>query len=149
MRAVVQRVCDCSVTVGGHTVGSIQTGLLIYLGVSVEDNQADAALLTQKIINLRIFQDENGKMNLSACDVAAEVLVVSQFTLFADARKGRRPSYAGAAAPDHARELYEAFLAQISDYGIIPAHGEFGATMDVTYTNQGPVTILLDSKKNF
>jgi D-aminoacyl-tRNA deacylase len=148
MRAVIQRVRNCSVTVAGQTVGKIEKGLLIYLGVAIGDNEGDANFLADKAINLRIFHDDEGKMNLSVKDTSAEILVVSQFTLCADLRRGRRPSFAPAAPPTQAEELYRAFLAILADRGIVPAHGEFGAHMDVAYTNEGPVTFILDSSKD-
>ena len=147
MRAVVQRVRDCSVTVDRSITGAIGEGLLVYLGVEQEDSETDTSYMCDKIVNLRIFSDSDGKMNLSALDERAEILVVSQFTLCADVRKGRRPSYAKAAEPDLARALYERFISEVGRTGLTVAQGQFGAMMDVTYTNRGPVTILLDSKK--
>ena len=148
MRIVLQRVRDCSVTVSGRTVADIKKGLLVYLGVAIGDSEADAGFLAEKVVNLRVFHDDEGKMNLSAKDTEAEILVVSQFTLCADLRRGRRPSFAAAAPPIQAEDLYRAFLSTIEERGITPAHGEFGAHMDVTYTNEGPVTFLLDSRKD-
>ena len=149
MRAVVQRVLDCRVEVAGRVTGEISGGLLIYLGIEKNDDDTDVLYLSEKIVNLRIFQDESGKMNLSAVDLQKELLVVSQFTLFADARKGRRPSYSQAADPEKAIPLYRSFLSKLTDLGFLPKEGEFGGMMNVTYTNHGPVTILLDSKKLF
>ena len=149
MRAVVQRVLDCRVEFQGRVTGEIDDGLLIYLGIEKDDVESDSAYLTEKIVNLRIFQDESGKMNLSAIDLQKEMLVVSQFTLFADARKGRRPSYSKAAEPETAIPLYKSFLQRLTSFGFSPKEGEFGGMMNVSYTNQGPVTILLDSKKLF
>lgn len=149
MRAVVQRVENCSVSVSGRTVGSITRGLLVYLGVAVDDSEADADFLAEKICGLRIFEDGEEKMNLSVNDTRGEILVVSQFTLCADTRKGKRPSYSGAALPEKAVPLYEYFVQKVRKTGIRTETGEFGASMDVAYVNKGPVTILLDSKKLF
>lgn len=149
MRAVIQRVRDCRVLTGGVLSGEIDDGLLVYVGVCNGDDETDSRYLAEKTTNLRIFLDEAGKMNLSAVDLDKKILVVSQFTLCADARKGRRPSYAHAAEPDDAVELYEHFIATLRDMGLTVAQGVFGGMMDVTYTNFGPVTILLDSKKQF
>jgi D-tyrosyl-tRNA(Tyr) deacylase len=149
MRAVVQRVRECSVRVEGRLTGSIGFGLLVYLGVGRNDSEKDAASLCEKIVNLRIFPDGQGRMNLSVSEVGGEILVVSQFTLYGDAREGRRPSYSGAAETAKAKALYETSLALLARAGIKVAQGEFQASMDVTYTNAGPVTILLDSEKKF
>lgn len=149
MRAVVQRVRDCSVTVAGRIVGSISRGLLVYLGVGRADTPATVPALADKVVNLRIFPDGEGKMNLSVKDVGGSVLVVSQFTLFGDVRGGRRPSYTAAAEPGTARELYEAFLRCVAAEGLAVAGGEFQARMDVAYVNEGPVTILVDTEKAF
>jgi D-tyrosyl-tRNA(Tyr) deacylase len=149
MRAVVQRVRDCTVTVSGRTTGHIHAGLLVYLGIGKSDSSRDVRPLCDKIITLRIFPDSDGRMNLSVIDTAGSLLVVSQFTLFGDAREGRRPSYSSAAEPGTARVLYEEVLATLRLTGIEVASGEFQALMDVTYTNVGPVTILLDSEKRF
>ncbi|WP_020613632.1 D-aminoacyl-tRNA deacylase [Sediminispirochaeta bajacaliforniensis] len=149
MRAVVQRVKRCTVTVEGQTVGNIGHGLLVYLGVEHEDGEKDLSYLEEKISGLRIFQDEAGKMNLSVVDVAGSILVVSQFTLCADTRKGKRPSYNFAADPEIARNLYREMAERFSRRGIHTETGKFGASMDVDYINQGPVTILLDSRKRF
>ena len=149
MRAVVQRVKDCTVTVGTETVGAIAAGLLVYVGFESDDSDPDIRFLADKLVNLRIFPDSEGKMNLSVKEIAERILVVSQFTLHADARKGRRPSYNRAAPPDRAKALYTAFLAELERLDIHPEQGRFGASMEVRYTNQGPVTILLDSKKEF
>jgi len=148
MKAVVQRVTDAQVTVNGSVKGKIKTGLLVYLGVAQDDSEADADWLCNKIVNLRIFDDDNGVMNLSLGEIGADagLLVVSQFTLLADARKGRRPSWNAAAAPEKAKELYEYFLAKINGCGLLCESGEFQAHMKVSYTNDGPVTILLDTK---
>jgi D-aminoacyl-tRNA deacylase len=149
MRAVVQRVHRSHVTVAGEAVGRIGKGLLVLLGVEQEDSDDDARVLADKIVALRIFDDAEGKMNLSLAEVAGEMLVVSQFTLLGDCRKGRRPSFVAAAAPDKANELYEAFVAAVGVQGIRVATGRFRAMMDVELVNDGPVTLLLDSKKRF
>lgn len=149
MRAVVQRVADCTVSVGKRQIGHIEKGLLVYLGVESQDSQKDIDYLTDKVITLRIFPDEDNRMNLSVSDLGLELLVVSQFTLYADARKGRRPSYIRAAGPEKAEQLYELFLAALKGRGFTPAHGAFGEMMEVSYTNLGPVTILIDSQKEF
>ncbi len=149
MRAVVQRVKDAAVTVGAREVGRINAGLLVYLGIGRNDTDRDLRILSEKVANLRIFPDENGKMNLSVTDVRGEILVVSQFTLFGDAREGRRPSYTEAAPPDLARALYEKAVEVLRMMGFRVATGEFQASMEVSYTNLGPITILLDSEKKF
>lgn len=149
MRAVVQRVSRSKVTVAGEVVGSIGRGLLVLLGVEQDDVEDDARTLADKIVALRIFDDAEGKMNLSLADVAGEMLVVSQFTLLGDCRKGRRPSFVAAAAPEKANELYEAFVAAVGVQGIPVATGRFRAMMDVELVNDGPVTLLLDSRKRF
>lgn len=149
MRAVVQRVSRSKVTVAGEVVGSIGRGLLVLLGVEQDDVEDDALTLADKIVALRIFDDAEGKMNLSLADVAGEMLVVSQFTLLGDCRKGRRPSFVAAAAPEKANELYEAFVAAVGVQGIPVATGRFRAMMDVELVNDGPVTLLLDSRKRF
>jgi len=149
MRAVIQRVSRASVTVDRETVGSIGRGLLVLLGVSVEDDERDADYLAEKSLNLRVFEDEDGKMNLSLNDIGGELLVVSQFTLYGDARKGRRPSYIKAAEPERANELYEYFAGRIRESLGSVQTGKFQAMMDVELLNDGPVTILLDSFKQF
>ena len=149
MRAVVQRVRDCSVSVDGRLKDRIDDGLLVYLGVGRNDSPRDAVSLCDKIVNLRIFTDGQGKMNLSVRDTGGSVLVVSQFTLYGDAREGRRPSYTEAADPANARTLYQHALTLIQASGVPVASGEFQTSMEVTYTNVGPVTILLDSEKRF
>jgi D-aminoacyl-tRNA deacylase len=149
MRAVVQRVRDCSVSVEGRETGRIASGVLVYLGVGRNDAERDVKLLCDKVVNLRIFPDENGKMNLSVRDIGGGVIVVSQFTLFGDAREGRRPSYTEAAEPKAARVLYDRVLEVMRQSGLQVASGEFQASMQVAYTNLGPVTILLDSEKRF
>lgn len=149
MRAVVQRIAGCAVRVEGRQTGSISRGLLVYLGVGREDSDRDLAYLVDKVVNLRIFPDGQGKMNLSISDTKGEILVVSQFTLYGDAREGRRPSYSGAAEGEQARGYYLRFLEQLKQKGFAVQAGEFAASMEVSYTNVGPVTILLDSRKLF
>ena len=149
MRAVVQRVSRAKVTVGGQVTGEIPAGLVILLGVGREDTPAVAAALAEKAANLRIFEDENEKMNRSLLDVKGGALVVSQFTLYGDARGGRRPSFIAAAAPEQARSLYEALCQALRGLGVTVATGIFQAMMSVELVNEGPVTILLDSDKNF
>lgn len=150
MRAVVQRVKSASVEVDNVITGEIGPGLLIFLGVGDDDDKSDADYLVNKIINLRIFEDEEGQMNLSAVDLLKEILVVSQFTLFGDCRKGRRPSFFEAASPDIAEELYDYFVDKVKkDTNLEVATGEFQAMMNVDLINDGPVTLLVDSKKNF
>lgn len=149
MRAVVQRVKRGSVTVAERTLGQIARGFVVLLGVGSDDTPDDALYLAEKVANLRVFEDETGKMNLSLLEVGGEVLVVSQFTLYGDARKGRRPSFAQAAPPELGKRLYEQFIAELRRQGLSVAHGEFGAKMLVEILNDGPVTILLDSKKLF
>lgn len=149
MRAVVQRVAECSVTTEGRVCGKIDRGLLVYLGVGTGDSEQDLRYLADKVVNLRIFTDSNGKMNLSVLDTGGGVLVVSQFTLYGDARQGRRPSYTGAAEPQKARSYYGRFTEAIREQGLQVETGEFAARMEVRYTNVGPVTILLDSTKTF
>jgi D-tyrosyl-tRNA(Tyr) deacylase len=149
MRAVVQRVSQASVTVEGKVTGQIERGLLVLLGVEQGDTDADAHYLVEKTLALRIFDDAEGKMNLSLEDVRGELLVVSQFTLLGDCRKGRRPSFIQAAAPELAERLYETFLAAAALCGVRVASGVFRANMQVALVNDGPVTLLLDSKKAF
>jgi D-tyrosyl-tRNA(Tyr) deacylase len=149
MRAVVQRVRDARITVDNRTVGAIPSGLLVYLAVAADDEDSDLRYIADKVINLRIFPDDGGKMNLSVRDAGGALLVVSQFTLYGDARQGRRPSYTAAADPDKARSFYERLIAEIRSRGLEVQSGEFAARMEVRYTNQGPVTILLDSDKLF
>lgn len=149
MRAVVQRVKKSSVTVDGKIVGKIGNGLLVLLGVGEEDDNKDLEYMIDKVLGLRIFQDENDKMNLSLLDIEGELLVVSQFTLYGDVRKGKRPSFTKSAHPDIANKLYEEFIEKTKEKGIKVEHGIFGAHMDVDLINDGPVTILLDSKKKF
>jgi D-tyrosyl-tRNA(Tyr) deacylase len=145
----VQLVRDASVSTAAEVTGRIEMGLLVYLGVSRDDARSDAQYLAEKIAALRIFGDSEGKMNLSVRDVRGGVLAISQFTLLADARKGRRPSYSNAAPPEEAKPLYEYFMEQIRCQGLPCFGGVFQSHMLVRYTNDGPVTILLDSRKNF
>jgi D-aminoacyl-tRNA deacylase len=145
MRALIQRVTSASVVVENETVGTIERGLLVLLGVGQDDGAAEAELLAEKIANLRIFSDPDGKFNLSLLDVGGAALVVSQFTLFADTRKGRRPSFIHAAAPDHAAPLVERFGDLLRERGVRVATGRFGAAMQVQLVNDGPVTIWLDT----
>jgi D-tyrosyl-tRNA(Tyr) deacylase len=149
MRAVVQRVSRAKVTVDGIVVGEIGLGLLVLLGVGRNDNNDAADYLADKIVGLRIFEDEAGKMNLAVGEVDGGVLVVSQFTLYGDVRRGKRPSFDDAAPPQQARELYEYFVDRIQKAGLLCATGRFQEMMDVELVNEGPVTILLDSKKTF
>ena len=150
MRAVVQRVTRASVRVGGETVGAIDGGLVVLLGIARDDTEQDAKYLVEKITALRIFDDADGRMNLSVVDAGGSLLVVSQFTLYGDARRGRRPSWSDAASPDAAEPLYEFFLgeARRSLNGRV-ATGSFRRMMEVELVNDGPVTILLDSRKQF
>ncbi|HEX8733991.1 MAG TPA: D-aminoacyl-tRNA deacylase [Pyrinomonadaceae bacterium] len=149
MRAVLQRVSRAKVTVEGETVGEIGKGILVLLGVAREDTEKEAVYLLEKTLNLRIFEDAGGKMNLSLVDIAGELLVVSQFTLYGDARRGRRPSFIEAAAPDEANRLYEFFASEARKQIAKVETGKFQAMMDVELVNDGPVTILLDSAKLF
>jgi D-tyrosyl-tRNA(Tyr) deacylase len=149
MRAVVQRVSHARVTVDDETTGEIGPGLLVYLGVATGDTRPDADYLADKILGLRIFEDADGKMNLAVTNVGGEVLVVSQFTLYGDVRRGKRPSFDVAAPPVQARELYEYFVEKIRASGVHCETGRFQETMQVASVNEGPVTILLDSTKIF
>ena len=145
MRAVLTRVNSASVTIDGEVVGKIGKGFLILLGVGPEDTEKECRYLAEKALGLRIFEDENEKMNLGLSDVGGEVLVVSQFTLYGNCRKGRRPSFAEAAGPELGNRLYEQFLADCESLGYPPQHGRFGAYMQVESVNDGPVTIILDT----
>ena len=149
MRAVVQRVSSSKVTVDGNVTGEIKKGLLVLLGVTHEDTSKDVDYIIDKVLNLRILEDENEKMNLSLKDVEGELLVVSQFTLYGDCRKGRRPSFSTAARPELATKLYEEFIEKSRKEGIVTQTGQFGAHMMVDLTNDGPVTILLESNRTF
>lgn len=149
MRAVVQRVTRASVTVANRCTGKIDAGMVVLLGVGQEDTATDARYLADKVVNLRIFDDDQGQMNRSLAETGGAVLVVSQFTLFGDCRKGRRPSYASAARPEMARSLYGLFIDEVRARSVTVATGEFQAMMTVTLANDGPVTLLLDSRKLF
>ena len=146
MRAVIQRVKSSSVTVENEMVGKIGKGLLVLLGIAKADKTDDAEYLANKILNLRIFEDENRKMNRSLVDTGGEMLVVSQFTLLGDCKKGRRPSFVQAAAPDHATGLYQIFVEQVRQKGVTVETGRFRAMMDVSLINDGPVTLIVDSR---
>jgi len=146
MRAVIQRVDEASVTVDGRVTGVIERGLLILLGVAPDDGEAECQWLAKKLSHLRIFEDADGKMNLSLMDIGGGALVVSQFTLYGDTRKGRRPNFMGAAPPEVANPLYERFCEVLSDVGVMSVQkGVFGAHMDVRLLNNGPVTLVLDT----
>lgn len=149
MRAIVQRVDYASVKVERKIVGEINQGLLVFLGVGVNDNEEDLDYMVDKILGLRIFEDKQGKMNLSLKDVEGELLVVSQFTLYGDVRRGKRPSFTDSAGPDLAKELYEKFIEKCKGENLKVETGIFGAHMDVKLQNDGPVTILIDSDKIF
>ena len=149
MRAVVQRVSRASVSVENEVIGEIGRGLLILLGISGRDSESDALYLVEKTLNLRVFEDGEGKMNLSLLDNRGEMLVVSQFTLYGDTRRGRRPSFIDAAAPEAANRLYEFFVSECRKHLVRIETGQFQAMMDVELVNDGPVTILIDSEKKF
>ena len=149
MRAVVQRVKRASVTVDGEIVGEIDKGFLVLIGVSGDDTEADVRYCVEKILNLRVFEDGDGKMNLSLLDIGGELLAVSQFTLYGDTRRGRRPSFISAAPPDAANRLYEYFVGECREQIARVETGRFQAMMDVELVNDGPVTILIDSQKTF
>lgn len=149
MRAVVQRVSRASVRVNGEIAGEIGTGLLVLVGVGQEDSEPDADYLAEKITGLRIFEDSGGKMNLSVTEVGGAILAVSQFTLYGDVRRGKRPSFDAAAPPEKARELYECLVSRIRAFGLRCETGIFREMMDVELNNSGPVTILIDSRKSF
>lgn len=146
MRAVVQRVSESAVTVEGETVGKIGGGLLVLLGVADGDEEKDADFLAEKIANLRIFEDENGKLNKSLIEIGGEMMIVSQFTLLGDCRKGRRPSFVKAAAPEKANALYEYFVRKVGEKGVPTQTGQFRAMMDVSLVNTGPVTLIVESR---
>lgn len=149
MRALLQRVTKASVSVGGQVVGSIGRGLVVLVGVAAGDTEKDAAYLAEKTLGLRIFPDEEGKFNLSVLDVQGELLLVSQFTLLADARKGRRPSFTAAAAPEEARRLFNRFVEMARQSGLKTETGRFQEHMQVDISNDGPVTIMLDSRDKY
>ena len=149
MRAVIQRVSRASVSVDGEQLGVISTGLVALIGICAADGNKDVDWLAEKIINLRIFPDDTGKMNRSLADIGGEMLIVSQFTLYGDCRKGRRPGYSNAASPDKAEPLYQRFIGQVDQQNIKTASGKFQAMMEVTIINDGPVTLLVDSDKSF
>jgi D-tyrosyl-tRNA(Tyr) deacylase len=149
MRAVVQRVSQANVKVDGKIVGEINKGLLVFLGVGKEDDEKDLDYMIDKILGLRIFEDENGKLNLSLMDIHGELLVISQFTLYGNVKKGKRPSFTDAADPDIANNYYELFIEKAREKGVKTEHGIFGADMKVSLINDGPVTILIDSHKTF
>lgn len=149
MRAVIQRVSRASVEVGGTCIGKIEKGLMVLLGVEQGDTQADSSYIVSKVCGLRIFEDAEGKMNLSVEEIGGSILLVSQFTLMGDARKGRRPSFIGAGSPAEAKPIYENTVKLFQETGIPIETGEFQADMQVSLCNDGPVTILLDSRKNF
>jgi len=149
MRAVIQRVKHASVDVNGIKTGTISKGIVTFLGIHRSDDRQEITWMADKIINLRIFPDPDGKMNISLADINAEMLIVSQFTLYGDCRKGRRPGYSGAAPPEIAEPIYNRFVDEVRNKGIKAATGKFQAMMDVTLVNDGPVTLLLDSEKKF
>jgi D-tyrosyl-tRNA(Tyr) deacylase len=146
MRVIVQRAKDASVIVNNETIGKINIGLMLLVGVTHTDTIEDSHYLAEKIVNLRVFEDENSKMNDSILDVKGQILSVSQFTLYGDCRKGRRPNFMEAAKPEHANVIYEAFNEALRTKGIHVETGSFGAVMDVQFTNVGPVTLILESK---
>ncbi len=149
MRAVIQRVKQASVSVSGELTGRIGKGFLVFLGICRKDTEEDMSYIAGKVVNLRAFEDDNGKMNLNLADIDGEVLVVSQFTLFGDCRKGRRPSFSEAAAPGFARKMYEDFISEVKRAGIAVETGAFREMMEVSLINDGPVTFLLDSTRLF
>ncbi len=149
MRAIVQRVNNASVEVEGKITGKVGKGLLVFLGIAPDDSEKDLQYMCDKILNLRIFEDDDNKMNLSLLDICGELLVVSQFTLYGDCRKGRRPNFTASCEPIKAEKMYEKFLELCKENGIEPQCGIFGADMKVSLENDGPVTIMLDSSKLF
>ncbi|OOC42068.1 D-aminoacyl-tRNA deacylase [Thermosipho sp. 1074] len=149
MRAVIQRVNNANVEVESKIIGKIKKGILVFVGIGKEDTEKDADYLVEKILNLRIFDDKEGKMNLSLLDIKGEILIVSQFTLYGDCRRGRRPSYSNSAPPQDAEILYNYFVEKVKKYNIKVETGKFKAHMSVKLENDGPVTLLLDSKKVF
>ncbi|RBP00083.1 D-aminoacyl-tRNA deacylase [Rossellomorea aquimaris] len=146
MRVVLQRSKEASVTVDGEVKGAIRSGAVLLVGITHEDTEEDARYVADKVVNLRIFEDEEGKMNHSLLDVVGEILSISQFTLYGDCRKGRRPNFMGAAKPDHAESVYDYFNKVLKEKGIKVETGVFGAMMDVNLTNDGPVTLMIESK---
>jgi D-tyrosyl-tRNA(Tyr) deacylase len=149
MRAVIQRVTRAKVTVNGRQTGNISEGLMVLVGVHRDDSERDVTWMADKLVHLRIFEDQDGQMNLSLLDSGGEILIVSQFTLLGDCRKGRRPSWSSAAPPDLANTLYLQLVQAVKTYGVSTATGEFQSMMDVSLVNNGPVTLLIDSQKNF
>jgi D-tyrosyl-tRNA(Tyr) deacylase len=149
MRAIVQRVKEASVEVDGKIIGEIQKGLLVFVGIGEGDNETDIAYLADKIVNSRVFPNEEGKMDLSARDLDLKILIVPQFTLYGDCRSGKRPDFTQAATPDEAKYLYKRFVAGVKEYPLDIETGEFGAMMEVKLINDGPVTLMLDSNKEF
>jgi len=149
MRAVIQRTTRASVTVDENVTGAIGPGLVVFLGIHPQDGDKEIRWMAEKIVNLRIFEDDEGKMNRSLADTGGEILIVSQFTLYGDCRKGRRPGYSTAAPPEIAEPLYQAFVGEVARQGIRTATGVFQASMQVELVNDGPVTLLIDSDKNF
>ena len=149
MRAVIQRVSRASVRVDRHLTGSIGSGLVVFIGIHGTDGPAEIQWMVDKVTNLRIFDDEEGKMNRSLLDLGKEMLIVSQFTLYGDCRKGRRPGYSDAAPPAHAEPVYQRFIEEVQRRGIMVATGRFQASMEVELVNDGPVTLLIDSEKRF
>ncbi|ATD55338.1 D-aminoacyl-tRNA deacylase [Clostridium chauvoei] len=149
MRAIVQRVSSSKVTVDNSIIGSISKGVNLLIGISKEDTEEDLKYIRDKVINLRIFEDGNSKMNLSLLDVKGEILAISQFTLYGDCRKGRRPNFMNAESGEKAKELYNKFIDLLKESGLKVETGEFGAHMEVDIQNDGPVTLLLESKRNF
>lgn len=148
MKALIQRVSRAAVCIEGETVGRIGSGLVIFLGITHDDDADHCRYLADKCVNLRVFSDEAGKMNLALTEVGGEALIVSQFTLYGDSRKGRRPSYTDAAVPEKAIPLYEMFIAEVARTGVKVATGRFGADMEVEIHNDGPVTLMVESRKN-
>jgi D-tyrosyl-tRNA(Tyr) deacylase len=145
MRLLIQRVSSASLTIDHNLYSQINKGLLVLIGISTTDTLEHIPRLAKKLVELRIFEDDNGKMNLSATDIMAELMIVSQFTLYADCRRGRRPDFLQAALPQTAQELYQAFVTEVQKYGLKTETGIFGADMKINLTNDGPVTIMLDS----
>lgn len=146
MRVVVQRSLNAKVNVKGETVGKIDHGLVLLVGITHDDNEEDVQFLSEKIVNLRIFEDDNDKLNLSVKDTGGQILSISQFTLYGDCRKGRRPNFMAAAKPDHAEKLYNLFNDKLKEADVHVETGEFGEMMDVSFTNHGPVTLIVESK---